>query len=184
MCTARSEIGDPTPSARCDVFGKMVPKQGGTSLAILIAGGCAELLLGCLLCLPLFFICRRRKKEREIFEPFAPRPQALEEGQSLQTFTVQTAPAETLNTPASWAMLAAAGPVGRKSEEFMNVERMLAEADPEEIVGLEIMVGGAPGEVAEYVGGRFRVAMSSGGEVMLDKVEATHVVAWLESRGV
>lgn len=66
------------------------------------------------------------------------------------------------------------------SERLREVQQMLDNADPDEIVGLAIQVYGEKAVVVEFVGDRFRAALDSGGEMMLEKIEAAHVVDWLE----
>jgi len=66
------------------------------------------------------------------------------------------------------------------TERLREVQHMLDDADPDEIVGLAIQVYGEKAVVVERIGGRFRAALDSGGELMLEKIEAIHVVDWLD----
>lgn len=85
--------------------------------------------------------------------------------------------AKAANAPAGASPL---GADASYAEKLREVQQMLDDADPDEFVGLAVQVHDEKAVVTERVGGRFRVTLDSGGEVMLDKIEATHVVDWLD----
>jgi len=68
-----------------------------------------------------------------------------------------------------------------RARRLMEVQAVLDSAEPQEFVGLSIDVHEKRGTIAEYVDGKFKVVFDSGGEVILDKIQATHLAGTLPS---